>query len=122
MTTPSTIANVVWTLCASLFATFAFAMWPLSAEAKSNNTSHVNHHEITVTKKIDKASPVLFKKTGSRKDHGDVKGELTGTKQLPSATTPGKIVLKGARTPSKHSSARAIPKGRRDSGGLEAAG
>src|SRR5215813_4433270 len=94
MTTPSTIANVVWTLCSSLFVTFAFAMWPLSAEAKNNNASHVNHHEITVTKKNDKASPTLFKKTGSPKNHGEVKGGSIETKQLPGATTPGKIVLK----------------------------
>ena len=43
-----------------------FAVWPLSADAKGNNGSHVSTHEITITKKVDKSSPMMSnKKAGS---------------------------------------------------------
>ena len=53
-------------LVASLLTSFAFAVWPLSADAKGNNGSHVSTHEITITKKVDKSSPMMSNKKAAR--------------------------------------------------------
>jgi len=66
MTTHSTIRNGLRTLVASLFAACLLAVWPLSANAKGNNSSRVQTHDITITHKYDKASPVLAKKNGGK--------------------------------------------------------
>jgi hypothetical protein len=60
----STIRTGLRILVASLVASFAFAVWPLSADAKGNNGSHVSTHEITITKKVDKSSPTMSSKKG----------------------------------------------------------
>ena len=65
MTAHSTIRKVVRLLVVSLFAACVFAMWPLSSEAKDNN--HVEHHDITVKKTVDKSSPTVATKEGTTK-------------------------------------------------------
>lgn len=64
MTAHTTIRTGLRILVSSLVASFAFAVWPLSADAKGNNGSHVSTHEITITKKVDKSSPAMSSKKG----------------------------------------------------------
>jgi type VI protein secretion system component Hcp len=70
----------VQTLVVSLFVSFILSLWPLSAVAKGNNSSRVQTHDITITHKYDKPSPVIAKKKGTTKgatNFGDIKGEST---------------------------------------------
>jgi hypothetical protein len=57
----------VSTLLASLFAVCFFAIWPVSADAKNNNSTHVQHQELTIKKTSDTASPSLKKLPGKKK-------------------------------------------------------
>jgi type VI protein secretion system component Hcp len=63
MTTHSTIKTVLRALVASLFAAGLSAMWPLSAQAgkSGGGGGHVQTHDISVTKTVDKASPNLYR-------------------------------------------------------------
>ena len=64
MTTHSTIRTVLRALVAGLFAAGLTAAWPLSAEAgKSGGGGKVQTHDMSVTKKVDRASPVLGQAT-----------------------------------------------------------
>ena len=64
MTTHSTTRTVLRALVAGLFAAGLTAAWPLSAEAgKSGGGGKVQAHDISVTKPVDRASPVLQQAT-----------------------------------------------------------
>jgi type VI secretion system (T6SS) effector Hcp len=64
MTTHSTIRTVLRALVAGLFAAGLTAAWPLSAEAgKSGGGGKVQTHDMSVTKKVDRASPILHEAT-----------------------------------------------------------
>ena len=91
MTTHTTIKNGLRMLVASFFAACLLAVWPLSANAKGNNSSHVQTHDITITHKYDKASPVLAKKNGG----GNVSAGWNVKQNTAAARTTGKTKAKG---------------------------
>jgi type VI protein secretion system component Hcp len=69
MTTHAIIRNGLRTLVASFLATCLLAVWPQSAQAGKSGGGHVQHKEFTITKQLDKATPVMAKKkpTGTSK-------------------------------------------------------
>jgi type VI protein secretion system component Hcp len=61
-------------LIASLFTAGLLAVWPLSAQAgKSGGGGHVQTHDISVTKTVDKASPTLYRSPVQGKHIDNVK-------------------------------------------------
>jgi len=96
MTPRSTIKNGLRTLVASLFAACLLAAWPLSANAKGNNSSRAQFHDITITHKYDKASPVLAKKEGGGNVSGgwDVKQNTAAAKKTGATKGKGQQYMK----------------------------
>jgi len=62
MTTHAIIRNSLRTLVASFLATCLLAVWPQCAQAGKSGGGRVQHKEITITKHVDKASPMMAKK------------------------------------------------------------
>ena len=60
-------SGAVRALVASFLAMCLFAIGPVSAEAKNNNSGRVQHQELTVKKTTDSASSNLKKLPGKKK-------------------------------------------------------
>jgi hypothetical protein len=72
MTLRTIIRNGLRALVASFLAACLLAVWPQSAQAGKSGGGHVQHKEITITKHVDKASPMMAKK----KPAGTSKGKV----------------------------------------------
>ena len=100
MTIHSTVKTVLRTLVAGLLAAGLSAVWPLSAQAgKSGGGGHVQSHDISVTKTIDRSSPSLYRSTAQGKHFSDVK--IT-TRKSASQNAGDKSPTKSTTTPTEN--------------------